>query len=108
MADVVPAINEFGLQSSMAVATNDIANPHYGAYAMFDRRSYEAFEGDVLIIPSSIHECLLMDMNEIDPEMLQMVNFLIADVNENELEPNEILSNHAYVYHRCTDRIEAL
>ena len=59
---------------------------------------------DFYILPSSIHETLLIPQSEImDVDYLrQMVN----EVNSTEVAPEEILSNHVYRYSRETDSIE--
>lgn len=48
------------------------------------------------IIPSSIHEILLVPM--LDNKDLNSLNHIIADINKNELQPEDVLSNHAYVW----------
>lgn len=55
---------------------------------------------NLIIIPSSIHEVLLIptDMDE-DKENL---NELIHEVNTTQLLPDEILSDHTYYYNRIT------
>ena len=56
----------------------------------------DKIEKDLIIIPSSIHEVILIpsDNGITDEE----VNEMIDEVNENELETVEILSNHMYLY----------
>ena len=50
----------------------------------------------IYILPSSIHECIVLPYEKsIDTEML---NNMICEVNENEVAPHEILSNHYYLY----------
>ena len=63
----------------------------------------DKIEEDLIIIPSSIHEVILIpsDNGITDEE----VNEMIDEVNENELETVEILSNHMYLYRRKEDRI---
>lgn len=58
---------------------------------------------DVYIIPSSIHELILI------PDIrcsVETINDLIKDVNRRQLDPVEILSDHAYVYRLDTGEIE--
>ena len=51
---------------------------------------------DFLIIPSSVHEVIILtDTDNIDIDNL---GELITSVNENELDPNERLSDHPYRY----------
>lgn len=63
----------------------------------------DKIEKDLIIIPSSVHEVILIPKdNEISDEE---INEMIGEVNENELETVEILSNHMYLYCRRDDRI---
>lgn len=58
---------------------------------------------DVYIIPSSIHELILIPDIRCSVETL---NDLIKDVNRKQLDPVEVLSDHAYVYRLDTGEIE--
>jgi hypothetical protein len=63
-------------------------------------RLADSFEKDLLILPSSVHEVLLLPLDD-EPDMgyySQMVN----EVNETQLADEEILSDHAYYYSRKT------
>ena len=52
--------------------------------------------GDYYIIPSSIHECLILGAEDCyRPETL---NRMVRDINRSQLEPSEILSDHVYYY----------
>ncbi|MCI9126773.1 MAG: hypothetical protein HFG28_06210 [Eubacterium sp.] len=58
---------------------------------------------DVYIIPSSVHELILI------PDIkcsIDTINDLIKDVNRRQLDPVEILSDHAYIYRLKTGEIE--
>lgn len=58
----------------------------------------QKFQSDFYMIPSSIHEVLLIPAtSEMDPAMF---NQMIQEVNETQLEPEEILSDHVYYYNR--------
>jgi len=63
----------------------------------------EAFEpvaervgGDLVVIPSSIHEAIALPV----PEGVQKekIELMIRDINENNLTPDEVLSNRFYYY----------
>lgn len=55
----------------------------------------EAIGGDLLIIPSSIHEVLLVSSSQIEPEELETI---VQIVNKEEVRPEDILSDHVYHY----------
>ena len=58
---------------------------------------------DIYIIPSSVHEVILIPNIQCS---LETINDLIKDVNRRQLDPTEILSDHAYVYRVETGEIE--
>lgn len=60
------------------------------------RRLGENFGGDYYIIPSSVHEVLLLkETEEEDPDYL---NRMVRYVNEQQVLPEEVLANHVYRY----------
>jgi hypothetical protein len=91
---------EIQKENPMIVASNQ-AKMH-GAIAMKagDKIAEiaERYGTDLAILPSSIHEILLlpvkenMDFRELDA--------MVQSVNANEVAPEEILGNHAYRYNR--------
>ncbi len=70
-------------------------------YPGFLERVRESLGGDFYILPSSIHEVLIIPMSDpmgnLSPAELDT---LVREVNENELAPSDILSNHAYAYYK--------
>lgn len=78
-----------------------------GAIHMFDkdvlRRFSDRFnQSDIWIIPSSVHECLLIpDRGEEVSELLKMVK----EVNAKEVSAEEVLSNSVYKFLCRTDEI---
>ena len=59
---------------------------------------------DVFILPSSIHEMILIPANEYcDVDYLKD---MVRTVNATEVAPEEILSDNVYYYNRLTDRVE--
>lgn len=53
------------------------------------------FSGGFYIIPSSVHEVLLLKEDEIGEERL---NGMVREVNETQMEPEEVLADHVYYY----------
>lgn len=62
---------------------------------------------DLIILPSSIHEVILVPVEEkeITREMLDHYTAMVKEVNEIELADEEILSGHAYYYCRRTGMV---
>lgn len=58
--------------------------------------------GDLLIIPSSVHEVLLVSTNAIKPAELESI---VRDVNSQELKSQDRLSDHVYRYDCQTRQI---
>ena len=96
---LLPALEEDNL---MYVSTNQEKN--YGASVIFVdknfRKSVQEKLGDFVIIPSSIHETIIipfadsMDVNEL--------RRMVSQVNDSELNPTDVLSNNVYI---CKENI---
>lgn len=73
----------------------------FGSYALIDEEFmwnvYDKLGDDFIIIPSSIHELIIIPMKEleINPDY---VNNMIKDVNRTQLDKKDVLSNHAYKF----------
>lgn len=89
----------------MYVLTNPPRN--YGAACMMYPHVLEMI-GDMLredfyILPSSVHEVIIVpDSRALDPEEMDE---MVAEINETQVEPEEVLSDHAYFYHHKGKRL---
>ena len=104
----LPSANEMETGKTILVLTNQ--ESFFGAIGILlpeiREKLAERLGGDYFIIPSSVHECLVMPAHELaDPDRL---NRMIREINENELEPQEILADHAYRYYAESGTVEAL
>ena len=54
------------------------------------------YNTDFYVIPSSIHEVILVSAE--DDSKLEEYRFLVRDVNEQFVDPEEILSDQVYYY----------
>ena len=83
---------------SMYVLTN--AERLNGAAAILDAKTMEDISeklgGDFIILPSSIHETLILPVNE--DMSRQMLESMVQDVNAGQVAPEERLSDHVYMY----------
>lgn len=59
-------------------------------------RLSEELHSDFLILPSSIHEVILIPSSGIDN--FQEINEMIQEINETQLSDEEVLSDHAYYF----------
>ena len=90
-------VDDFMNLLPMYVVTN--ANNCFGAayLAMPNmlERFASKFDGDYYIIPSSIHELILVPSEGVEKEN---INELIKEVNATQLSKEEVLSDHVYMY----------
>ena len=63
----------------------------------------ENLGSDLYIIPSSIHEVMIIPVNDRITE--SEINKMINEINLSLLDPQDILSNHLYYYSKKLDRI---
>lgn len=79
-------------------------NKVHGAIAMCDTemlsRIAERYNTDLAILPSSIHECIVMPVDV--TTNFSKLNTMVSEVNETQVEPEEQLSDHAYRFNRET------
>ena len=84
---------------SVYVVTNN--DTYLGATVCFFypgimKEIYEKISKNFYIIPSSVHECLIMpDKGDINTDEIRA---MVQDVNANEVSENEFLSNNVYYY----------
>ena len=57
------------------------------------------YNSNLVILPSSIHECIIHVDNEPD---MEMYSNMVREVNETQVAPEEVLSNHAYFFNKET------
>ena len=63
----------------------------------------QRFQSDFYILPSSIHEVILVPA--LDMEHMDLFTGMVREVNRTEVAREEILSDHAYYYSRDRDTI---
>ena len=60
-------------------------------------------DDDYYVLPSSIHEVVLVPESKgMEPDEMDA---MVMDINETQVEEEEILSNHAYIYERKARRL---
>lgn len=73
----------------------------YGAAGVLDEAFMESITSEDMqyfLIPSSVHEwIMLIDDGDTNPESLRE---MICEVNNTQVEPHEVLSDHPYLYSR--------
>lgn len=78
----------------------------YGAVAIYDKEMLskiaEKYDSNLVILPSSIHECIICVDN--DPD-LNVYSDMVRSVNQIEVRPEERLSDHAYLFDKVSREI---
>ena len=80
--------------SPLKILTNE--NGLYGAGAILDEDIADQIGEDVYILPSSIHELIIVPANG-DMEVNDLVS-IVKEVNSTQLSPQEVLSDNVYVF----------
>lgn len=60
----------------------------------------EFLDSDFIVLPSSIHEAIIIPCAENSFSMMELGQ-MVQDVNGSEVKPEEILSDHAYMYSKA-------
>ena len=90
----------------MYVCTNTMKSNGAGVilYDGLLREFADRVDSDVFVLPSSIHETLLIPVSAgMDLEALKD---MVRSINRTEVAPDEILSDNVYYYDRLLDRVE--
>lgn len=66
-------------------------------------KAAESFQSNLYILPSSIHECILIPESKAFPK--EELEDMVEHINTTQLEPQELLSNHVYFYDWKEDSI---
>ena len=82
---------------SMPILTNN--SKVKGAVAMLDRDLIKSLDlgNEVVILPSSIHEVIVMPTSQIEPEQIKTLSNMVKEINSTVVELEEVLSNKAYI-----------
>lgn len=95
---------EMLIDNKMYVVTNK--ERHYGAAAMCYPNIIKEFaeqkECDLIILPSSVHEVLVLPYEGDDFERFRE---MVIEVNATKLLPEEVLSNSVYIYRRKLGKV---
>ena len=59
-------------------------------------------DSDLWILPSSVHEIILL---KADPDTSLILRNMVQEINDTYVEENEVLSNNIYYYNRNTNEI---
>lgn len=65
----------------------------------------DQFEQSIILLPSSIHEWILIPVDEFDPKELGYYSQVVREVNATQVADDEVLSEHAYFYRKDTNEL---
>lgn len=95
---------DFGIPMYILSNKNRVNGAGAMLYEGVLRRFAEDIDSDLYVLPSSVHELILVPQGEIrDPMELKE---LIAEVNDTQVAGEEILSYSLYEYRRDRDRVD--
>lgn len=61
------------------------------------------FQSDLIILPSSIHEVIVLPVN--GKEQFDEMNEMIKEINKDQVADEEVLSDHLYYYNHSTEKL---
>lgn len=99
LKDLLPTVDMYVLSNSKRFHGAGVI-----CYPTFIKEIADRLGKDLFIIPSSIHEVLVLPMS--DGMQLSEISELVRQVNATEVAPDEILSNHAYYFLRTKNKIQ--
>lgn len=67
----------------------------------------KVMRGDYYVLPSSIHEVIIIPKKETGTDE-NYLSQMVDEINHEQLDREEILSNHAYLYHADTKKLSSL
>lgn len=73
-------------------------------YPEYLKELSERLEQDLYVIPSSIHEVLIIPMSS--DINLETLSDMVRQVNATQVAPEEVLSNHAYYFLRAQNKLQ--
>lgn len=72
-------------------------------YDGFIRTFAEKMNSDILILPSSVHETILLPASDMDA--FEQFSEMVREINQTEVDDEDVLSDHAYYYVYSRDKI---
>lgn len=107
IANAMECIGELPIietENEMIVVTSK--EKTYGAIGIYYKdllsKIARKYDSSLVILPSSIHECIIQFDNNPDMKSYEK---MVQDVNETQVEPEEVLSDHAYFFNKETGEI---
>ena len=64
----------------------------------------DKIEDDIIVLPSSIHECLLLAKK--DADNVEGLSQMVTSINANTVSLEDRLSNQVYLFRRSTGKLE--
>lgn len=104
----IEQIQSMGLMPVIPMIVISNKTKFYGASVICDMEILGGlardYESNLLIIPSSIHECIVIPINQLDMEVEQVTEMVKA-ANATKIPEEEILSDHVYIFDKENRKI---
>lgn len=95
-------------EHNMYIVTNH--DMSFGANVLFDTEFLQQislmFGADLLLLPSSRHEMIVMRRDGTQDE--EFLKEMVVTINETEIEPADFLSNHIFTYNGMLDTVSGI
>lgn len=94
--DMIVVTNELGINGATVILYDEIMD-----------ELAERYDSDLYVIPSSIHEMIIVPVNEdTEKQIYDVLRWMVRDINERFVAEEEILSNRVYTYLREEKRFQ--
>jgi hypothetical protein len=68
-------------------------------------KAADIFGNEIAILPSSIHEVILLPARDFDKEDINQIAMMVSQINRTVVSVRDFLSDHVYIYSRDTGKI---
>ncbi|MDR7855895.1 DUF5688 family protein [Tissierella sp.] len=113
MGAEIEEFEEMSGENVMWVLSND--RKMQGAAYIFDEEVMssiaEKLDGDFIVLPSSLHEVIIIKEEDIMVEEnidLEFIQRMVSEVNESQVEPDEVLSDAIYRYSSKNNKLSLI
>lgn len=100
---ILPPEDEFGPQMYVLSNKKMVFGASAIMYSGIMQEIYNKIGGDFIIIPSSIHEVIII--KDTDPSENSYISGMIGEINENIVNDSEVLSNNFYKYNGAENTV---
>lgn len=87
-------------------STNNVCGAVYMADAQELARIADGFEKDLIVLPSSRHEVIILPSDTTQEDIYEKYKRMVCEVNVTQVGAEDFLSNNIYIFSRATKMLE--